>query len=206
MNCLETIGKSNEQVVIYDPCCGGAYLLTVLGFLCAANIDSVYASDISEEAVLLAGDNLSLLSEQGLERRRMQLEKMYNEYGKESHLGAIHSADNLLKFIRSRNHPINYQVFSADMMKVDSLSGANFQADIIITDVPYGKLTSWTNDAPLAIDKLLESLIPVLKENSIIAISSDKGQRATSPNFKLIRRIQVGKRRIELLQHDGEKV
>ena len=71
MRCVQFVEK--EKAVLYDPCCGGGHLLTVLGFLCGDRIGSVYGSDIDEEAVALAAKNLSLLTEEGLARRKAQL-------------------------------------------------------------------------------------------------------------------------------------
>ena len=61
MTCLDIIGKMDSKITIYDPCCGGGYLLTVLGLMFGDKINSIYASDISEEAVELAKENLNTL-------------------------------------------------------------------------------------------------------------------------------------------------
>ena len=94
MTCLELCDK--DKVVLYDPCCGGAYMITALGFLCVKHMDSIYASDISQEAMVLAKENLSLLRPQGLERRRLQLQAMHREFGKDSHLDALQSIEKLV--------------------------------------------------------------------------------------------------------------
>ena len=97
MRCLAVMGNPGKKVSVYDPCCGGGYLLTVLGFLYGDKIESLYGSDISPSAVELAEKNLGLLTTEGLLRRKNQLETMYNTYGKDSHEQAMKSADNLLK-------------------------------------------------------------------------------------------------------------
>lgn len=200
MTCLDVIGKKDGKAVVYDPCCGGAYLLTSLGFMLGNKISSIYASDISADAVELAKENLNLLTEQGLNNRKSQLIEMYNEFGKESHKEAVISADNLLKQIYSQNQLIDCSVFSADVTKQNSLLQKNFKADIIFTDIPYGNLVSWSDNSHHAIDKLLDTVACVLNKNSIIAISSDKAQKITNAEYKVIRKIIVGKRKIELLQ------
>lgn len=200
MTCLDTIGKKDGKAVVYDPCCGGAYLLTALGFMLGNKIDSIYASDVSTDAVELAKENLNLLTVQGLSNRKSQLIEMYNEFRKESHREAIISADNLLKQIYLQNQSIDCSVFSADITKHNSLSEKDFKADIVITDIPYGNLVSWSDNSPLAIDKLLDTVACVLNENSVVAISSDKAQKITNSRYKIIRKILVGKRKIELLQ------
>lgn len=200
MTCLDTIGKKDGKVVIYDPCCGGAYLLTVLGLMFGNKIDSIYASDISEDAVDLAKENLNLLTIEGLENRKSQLLELYNRFGKESHKEAILSADNFLKQIYAQKSSINCSAFIADITNQHSLSQKGFKADIVFTDIPYGNLVSWSDCSYLAIDKLLDTITSVLNENSIVALSSDKAQKITNAGFKIIRKIIVGKRKIELLQ------
>ncbi len=39
-----------DQVSLYDPCCGGAYMLTVIGLLHGDRIKKIYGSDIDKEA------------------------------------------------------------------------------------------------------------------------------------------------------------
>ncbi|MEU9891467.1 hypothetical protein [Sphaerisporangium sp. NPDC051011] len=57
-------GKS--AALVWDPCCGSGYLLTVLGLLHPRQITGVLASDIEPEALRLAEQNLGLLSRAGL--------------------------------------------------------------------------------------------------------------------------------------------
>lgn len=200
MTCLDIIGKKDSKATIYDPCCGGAYLLTVLGLMFGDKIECIYASDISVDAVELAKENLNLLTIDGMENRKSQLVEIYNKFGKESHKEAILSADNFLKQIYSQDSLITCSVFTADITKQNSLSQENFKADIVFTDIPYGNLVSWSDSSQLAIDKLLDTIEAVLNENSIVAISSDKTQKITNTGYKIIRKIIVGKRKIELLQ------
>ena len=70
--CLARL-DSAKPLRLYDPCCGGGYLLTVLGFLNYGRLETIAASDISGEAVQLARENLSLLGRAGLARRKEQL-------------------------------------------------------------------------------------------------------------------------------------
>ena len=67
--CLELTGKDRD-IILYDPCCGCGYTVTVLGFLFNSKIKTIFASDILEEAVETANKNLSLLTHQGIEKRR----------------------------------------------------------------------------------------------------------------------------------------
>jgi len=199
MTCLELCGQ--PKAVLYDPCCGGAYLLTALGFLCGEHIASIYASDISDEARSLAQENLNLLTPQGLERRRAQLQAIHNELGKNSHLDALESVARLNERI-SRHPQINSTIFPANIMDATALHNAPFKADIVFADVPYGNLASWSEHDISAIDKLLDAIIPVLNDDSVVAISSDKSQKITNLRYRRVRKILVGKRKIELLRKE----
>jgi len=196
MRCLEILAQP-EKVCLYDPCCGGGYLLTVLGFLYNDRIDTIYASDISGDAVHLAESNLSLLSTEGLCRRKEQLEAIYAAYGKDSHRQAIKSVDTLFELIRGN---INCNLFQRDVLDISDTTAAIPFADIILTDVPYGKLVSWSKDEPFPIDSMLDSLWNDLKENAVVAVSSDKRQKINHPNYRRIEKFQAGKRKIEILR------
>ena len=69
-------GGLTGPCVLYDPCCGGAYLLSTLAYLHWHEIDRVIGSDIDEEALALAARNLSLLTLEGLDRRIQDLAAM----------------------------------------------------------------------------------------------------------------------------------
>ena len=200
MRCFELIRESHKQVSIYDPCCGGGYLLTVLGFLHQDQIMSIYGSDISLDATQLAERNLSLLTTEGLLKRKEQLEGIYSSYHKESHLDAIKSVSNLLGCTREK---MKYHVFNRDVLS-SKPTPIKLVVDIIITDVPYGDLVSWSNAATVEnrshIDKMLDQLLENLSDDGIVAISSDKRQKISNSNYKRIKKFQVGKRKIEILR------
>jgi len=198
LTCLEMTGKSNA--VLYDPCCGGAYLLTALGFLCGEQISAIYASDIAEEAVTLAQENLRLLTAQGLAQRQTQLERIHGEFGKQSHADALQSVEYFKEKLQAI--PMDCTVFSADIMNATALNAANFKADIVFADVPYGNLAAWSQGSAFAVDKLLDSIIPVLSDNAIVAICSDKRQKITNPSYRRLRKQLIGKRKIELLRKE----
>ena len=222
MTCLHILNKQEGKTVVYDPCCGTGYLLTVLGFLCGDYISSIYASDISVDIVALAQSNLNLLHPEGLLARKMQLKELYQKYNKPSHLAAINSVESLANLINCRDTLINCTTFSADVMNHNALSNQHFKADIVITDVPYGNLVTWadkrtslyTNDcSPVQgvllkhclnhvppIDTLLHNITRFLHEDSVVAICSDKSQKIANPQFRRVKKIQAGKRKIEFFQ------
>ena len=196
--CLSYL-QNKEDVCIYDPCCGGGYLLTVLGLLNMGSISKIIGSDIDNEAVDLARKNLSLLTEDGLGERIKQLERYYAEFGKMSHKEAIKSGKRILNGIKNYATKPTISVFQGDILSKDYLKIKELKADIIITDVPYGDLVSWQGTSQGPINILLDNLIPILKPNSVVAICSDKSQKIRVDEFRRLERQRVGKRKFEIL-------
>lgn len=56
--CLEYSNKKNN-IFLYDCCCCGAYLLTVLGLLNQDSISEIYGNDIDAKAIEVAKKNIS---------------------------------------------------------------------------------------------------------------------------------------------------
>lgn len=193
--CMSYI-KSSENLTVYDPCCGGGYLLTVLGFLNPFKISGLIGSDIDENAVQLAGDNLAVLSAEGIKKRKEHLLSLYEQHNKQTYADTIKSAERLSVLAEQLN--IKTRVFIADALKYD-YSNADFKADIIITDVPYGNLTSWQGEGS-EINSLLKNLIPCLKPDSVLAVCSDKSQKINNHSFKRLEKQLIGKRKFEILK------
>lgn len=194
--CLYYAGNP-DNLCIYDPCCGGGYLLTVLGFLNYEKIRTIIASDINSEAVQLASENLSLLTKKGLEQRIQQLNHLWLLHNKKSHAEALDSTANLLNILANAAHEIESKVFQTDILSEHPFDNPAFQADIIFTDVPYGNLVTWQN-CNKANTYLLNQLLPVTTDNTIIAICSDKSQKFQSEHFQRIEKQIIGKRLFQI--------
>jgi len=186
-----------DNVCIYDPCCGGGYLLTVLGFLNFNKINTIMASDIDDDAIQLTNENLLLLDQNGLKQRIQQINDLLSLYSKQSHLEALNSATNLLSILTSSPHEIERNVFKTDILSNSPLDNQNFKADIIFTDVPYGNLVKWQNGNKNNIH-LLDQLLPVTKEKTVVAICSDKSQKFQSDNFQRLEKQIIGKRLFQI--------
>jgi len=95
---------------------------------------------------------------------------------KNSHLQAVESARNLQKFTKKT---IDYNVFE-HVLKSEYATTIASLVDIIITDVPYGELVSWSSENEDAmnnnIGNMMDNLIENLADNGILVISSDKKQ------------------------------
>lgn len=70
--CLQ-YSKKKRNITLYDCCCGGAYMLTILGLLKSETISKIYGSDIDPKRIKLAEDNLGLLTKSGISKRRGEL-------------------------------------------------------------------------------------------------------------------------------------
>ncbi|MCA9883577.1 MAG: hypothetical protein KC708_11425 [Anaerolineae bacterium] len=182
-------------LTVFDPCCGGGYLLTVLGFLHSERIAVLYGADIVPEVVGLAQRNLDLLTDAGLTARRQSLEEMLAAYGKDSHKEALESANRLHDLLPQS---IDLGVWAADATRRCLPPNS---IDLLITDVPYGVEVSWRGDAVSdPITALLDAQLPALKSGGIAAIISDKKQRAAHPAYERRLHDTLGKRRITILQ------
>lgn len=201
----EMLYKNSGRCVLYDPCCGAAYHLSILAYLHRERIREVIGSDIDEKAVALAKRNLELVSIAGLDNRIAEISKMYESYGKLSHKDALKSAQvlrsNLL--ISSQSHPLATKAFCASATESkDILSNIPAKAvDIVFTDVPYGQHSAWHQpDATDPIAAMLDALGPILSESSVVAIVSDKKQKVSHGKFQRIEQLQLGKRRVVILK------
>jgi hypothetical protein len=194
--CLEHTQKKKD-ICLYDPCCGSAYMLTVLGYLFNEIIQKIYCSDISIEAIELSKKNLSLLSFHGINRRKNEINELIKKFNKESHKSALCSLakiENLLK------KEISSNIFMTNILSKPDFIDKKFCADIVITDVPYGNLVSWSNNSGEELNVLLDGILPIIELNSIIAISYNKKQKINNQKYRIIEKHQIGHRRIDILK------
>lgn len=190
--------KKQKNITIYDPCCGNGYMLTVIGFLNLDSITNIIASDVNSEAVDLAKNNLELLTIRGIESRIKELKEDYKFYEKTSHLEAIKSAICFKKRLLYCDTTHNFDVFVANILLSDVLTHYSFKTDIVITDVPYGNLVLWEGSEVSPINKLFQNIYPILSENAIIAVCSDKRQKISVNNYTRLEKQIIGKRKFEI--------
>lgn len=180
---------------LYDPCCGGAYLLTCLGFLHHQHISALYGSDIDGAALTTAQKNLALLSQAGLLVRREAIQTLYESYGKASHAEALQSCDLLLGQLPMP--ALETGVWLAD---ATDRHLAPQSIDLLICDVPYGEKAVWQSDDAEPIRQLLEAHYPSLANHALAVIISDKSQKAAHPKYQRYKQLNHGKRRITILK------
>ncbi len=191
--CLQYLPKNND-ICLYDCCCGGGYLLTVLGFLNQGIVGKIIGSDIDEKLLDIAEKNLLLLSREGMDKRIAEIDQMIESFKKKSHVEARESAVTLKGLIRSN---ISFEVFRSDALKKIDLKT---KPDIIVTDVPYGSMVDWAGDEEKVIDRLLDVLYEVCHCDTIIGLCMDKKQKVRNDKFSRLEKQQVGKRRFEVLK------
>lgn len=198
-----------QRLHLYDPCCGGAYHLTALGFLHGVSIASILASDIDHAILDLARRNLSLLTPGGLQQRQQELHHLYRQFGKESHAQALESALRLYRRLSSLPDGfLPSRVFHANGLDSAAV-GRELQRqppDLVISDIPYGWMTGWQTppmtepNYPQPAVQLLEALHPWLPPGALVIIASDKRQKIAHERFQRVERFQVGKRQVTLLR------
>lgn len=209
--CVELRKKMGMSgpCTLYDPCCGGAYLLSTITYFNWDNIQQVIGSDIDETALAIAIRNLALLSLDGLDKRIAEIIELKIAYGKTSHIDALKSGQalrrRLLRLLQM--HLIKTYLFRADATDGAALSQnlGDTKIDIVITDTPYGQHSAWRFDrterklAANPIQALLESLLSVLADGSIVAIVTRKQFGISHSSYRQVGRLKLGKRQVAFL-------
>jgi hypothetical protein len=201
---------TDQRLVLYDPTCGGAYHLSALGFLYGSAIQAILASDADEAVLALAERNLGLLSAAGLARREHELTGLHDQYGKDSHAGALESLAVLRQKLGAFPE-IRTRTFLANALDPAALrrflAGENI--DLVISDVPYGQMSDWLlpreASAASPVWQLLDSLQPVLSPGTMVCIAANKTQKAAHEAYQRLDRFQIGKRQVTLLQPSGAR-
>lgn len=199
------IYENSTRCVLYDPCCGAAYHLSILAYLHREHIQEVIGSDVDEKAVALAKRNLELVSIAGLDNRIAGISAMAERYGKASHKDALRSAQILRKNCLpvARKYPIETRVFRANATESNEVFSniRTHSVDIVFTDVPYGQHSAWYRSEAIApIPTMLDVLRDILSSSGIVAIASDKGQKVSHEKYRRIEQFQIGKRRVVIMK------
>lgn len=200
--CLARIRERHGEcrLTLYDPCCGGAYLLTTIGLLHGREFSKIYASDIDEAMVELAKDNLSLLTHAGMVKRIAQIQRDVQLYNKESHKEALISALRLQSLVDKITH-LSFECMRLDTLRtpLDTVLEPH-SIDIVITDVPYGGTVQWSEEMADPIGVLLRNLRCILSDKAVVAVISDKKQKTELQGYQRVERFKVGKRSILILE------
>lgn len=199
--CFSILEKKGVKgpYTVYDPCCGGAYLLTTLSFLHRSKIKKIYASDYDPIPLLTAQRNLSLLSSEGLTKRLSELQTLAKDYQKASHYEAIKSAKKLLEIsqLQEPSFSVETVCFQNNILE---LQKNLFKVNIFIADLPYDRLTSWSTEKDTLFNLFFQNLVQYCDpHSSVIALITDKKIKVPSSfnlNFITRRTFKLGKRNI----------
>ena len=173
-------------------------MLTILGLLKNKTISKLYGSDIDPKSIKLAEDNLGLLSNAGMNKRKKELETLYMLYGKLSHKEALESLERVNKLI---SNELTTSVFTQNAFEISDLS---FIPDIIITDVPYGNLAEW-NEGSGDINQMMEALSKICGPETILSICMDKKQKIQTDLYQRLEKQMIGKRKFEIYKINVNK-
>lgn len=182
---------------IYDPCCGGAYLLTSLGFLHSQDISKIVATDIDKNILDLAKRNLSLLTLGGINKRIEEIKEYILEFDKPSHRDALESAIRLKAMIENTKKSIDIECYQADSLNITI---SEHKVDLLICDVPYGNIVSWSNSRDNNLEVFLQNMLKVIKPASVLAIITDKNQIVKHKSYNRMKHFTIGKRRVTFLE------
>lgn len=195
---------------IYDPCCGSAYHLAIIAYFNWHKIASITASDIDANTLVFAKRNLALLESSGLDTRIAEITKLYEQFGKESHITALRHATILKNQLTQLHaiHPIKTHLFGADATEGIAIQHewGDKKVDMVITDIPYGWHSEWhpeslaltTKTDP--IQNLLEALLPILQPHAIVAIAAGKQDKIRHARYTRLDKMSVGKRQVVILR------
>ena len=184
---------------LYDPCCGGGYLLSVLGFLHGDRIRKIVASDIDVSKLELAKSNLSLLTPKGLAKREKQLKSLYDQYGKQSHLDALQSAERLNAMLPEK---IDIHCSVHDITTSNKNIALEKQSiNIVISDLPYGNMVDWMGESANPVQHFFNNIYDLFVPcHSVAAIISNEKLKIEDQRFRRKDYFKVGKRHVAIYE------
>lgn len=144
---------------LWDPCCGSGYLVTALGL--RHRVERIWASDADPAAVELARRNLRLLTPDGMTAREEELWQRAETFGKPAYASAADAARRLRPD----------RVVPAEAEVADAFHPEPREADVVLTDIPYGERTTWLGDVPgEPVRALARALSRAVPEEAIVVL------------------------------------
>ncbi|MFC4013694.1 rRNA methyltransferase [Nonomuraea purpurea] len=164
-----------DPAVVWDPCCGSGYLLTVLALLHRPRVKTLLASDLSEDVLGTARANLNLLTETGLRDRAAELADRAERFGKPGYALAAEAAERLARRLAASGGPVPHHVLRpADVFDPAQLAAAidGDEPDIVLTDPPYDEQTSWQGShQDKNLPAMMAALGEVLPPHTVVAVA-----------------------------------
>jgi 23S rRNA (guanine2535-N1)-methyltransferase len=181
---------------LWDPCCGSGYLATALALLNRDRLRQVTCSDISAPAVELAGRNLTLLTHAGLAERAAELRSRAERFGKPALLDSAAAADRLGVRLEESGGDLPTRTEVGDVFDPASFTTPPI-ADLVVTDVPYDRQTSWQGKLPAQGDPvtaLLDSLRAMLPGHAVVVVCARTRKITLGRAIRVLERVRVGHR------------
>ncbi|GAA0991750.1 hypothetical protein GCM10009555_079600 [Acrocarpospora macrocephala] len=192
---------SGDQAVVWDPCCGSGYLLTVLGLLHRPRIKTLLASDVSDDALGTARANLNLLSEPCLRDRAAELADRAERFGKPGYARAAEAAERLARRLAEGGGPLSHLLGRADVFDPVQLAAAidGHEPDIVLTDPPYDEQTSWQGShRDKDLPAMMSALGAVLPPHTVVAVAVRGRRVPAQPGIRPRQSLRIGTRAVAL--------
>ncbi|GAA2848172.1 hypothetical protein GCM10010517_05370 [Streptosporangium fragile] len=193
--------REDRPVVLWDPCCGSGYLLTVLAILHRSRIAAVLASDIGEDATRIAARNLALLTRAGLSERAADLRERAERFDKPSYAAAAEAAGRIGRELAGEGGDVPHRVHRADVLDPGELRAVIGERppDIVVTDVPYGEQTAWLGPHGAdGVPGMVRSLAAVLPADAVIALAA-RGRKVPLGALRPAASFRIGTRAVALI-------
>jgi len=204
---LEAAGR-RPPYHVYDPTCGGGYLMTVLCLLNPHLIARLSISDISSDALSIASKNVHLLSPEGMLRRQVELAALAAASERESHVAAAASASRLHDWLDQQRAPVTQtDIFLADATDPNEIRAHfsdNRSVDIGFADTPYDLHSTWqTDETGSAVPEM--KILSAFAELSVpvVILATRKGLKLTNPGYRRHARLKNGHRALWIFELVG---
>jgi hypothetical protein len=204
---LEAAGR-RPPYHVYDPTCGGGYLMAVLCLLNPHLIARLSISDISPDALSIASKNVHLLSPEGMLRRQVELAALAGVSERESHVAAAASANRLHDWLNQQKSPLKQtNIFLADATDPNEIRAHfpdNRSVDIGFADTPYDLRSTWrTEQAGSAVPEM--KVLSAFAELSapVVILATRKGLKLTNPRYRRHAKLKNGHRALWIFELAG---
>ena len=185
------------RVRLWDPCCGSGYLVTVLGLLHRDLITHVHATDVDADAVGIAARNLELLTARGLAERERELRRSALDFGRVAFVERAEAARDLATGLAAAGGDLPHTCAVADVFTLTE----PVEADLVITDVPYGEMTRWEGQTPEdPIRGLLVSMGRVLPPRAVVVLTARTRRIRLPEGVQALERVKIGNRSAVLVR------
>lgn len=190
--------RPSHPVTVWDPCCGSAQLLVTLGLTERRHLNGLVGSDTADEALALAAKNAPLVTMRGLVARSDELRAAAHRHGRQSHTEAAQASLRLARTLDQDGGDLPIELHRANALDPTDVEqvAARAQPDIVIADLPHGRMTSWVSPTgePDPQAKFANTIASILPGNAIIVLISRSRGSPLPPGTRALDRLRAGHR------------